>query len=314
MRSIIHQWDTSSAYTYGYLIAPISVYLIWQERHALQPFVIRPQASGLVVIVAFAVLWTVADITDINIGRHLALVGMMQGLCLTVLGWPHYKKMAFPLNYLWLMVPAGEALLYPLQVIAHSGSVSLLQLSGIPVFAEDLLIQVPQGNFLVEPGCAGLNFVLAGFALALVYGRVMYRSTAATVVCVVIAVTAAVVANVGRIFLIIALTEWTDRRIGLADDHLLFGWGVFAVVMLALMWMGLRYAKPTMPASQTKLSPEPPQLLIRCAIAMVAAVGIAASMQMLRHTIDEAAVLRAVAPYVPQAILPPSDDTAIRGN
>jgi EpsI family protein len=58
-----------------------------------------------------------------------------------------------------------------------------------------------------------------------------------------------IVTNIVRIYLIIALTEWTDKRIGLADDHLLFGWGVFCVVMLVLMWFGAKAEQPGLTAN-----------------------------------------------------------------
>ncbi len=244
--SALHLWETSSAYNYGYLIAPIAAYLIWEERRSLRAVMRRPSVLGLLLTAAFSAVWLLADKLDIDEGRHFALVGMVQGLFLSVLGTAVYRKLSFPLNYLWLMVPTGAFLLAPLQWIAHAGAVLLLQASGIPVFADGLIIEVPQGRFMVETGCAGLNFLLSAFALSLVYGKLIYRRLSTRILCVAIALVAAIVANILRIYLIISLTEWTDQKIGLADDHLLFGWGFFAIVMLGLMWAGakVREANP----------------------------------------------------------------------
>ncbi|MDX2222422.1 MAG: EpsI family protein [Rhodospirillaceae bacterium] len=239
--SAVHQWNTSSAYNYGFLIAPISLYLIWSERAVLSVW--RPRASpwGIAVMTAFAAAWLVADIIGIDEGRHIAFVGMLQGLFLAVLGWPLYRRVAFALQYLWLQVPTGEFLLEPLQKLTHWVAVWMLKLSGMPVYGEGILIQVPSGNFLVEPGCAGLNFLLASIALALLYGKLTYKRWSTRLVCLAVAVVASILANFLRVYLIVAITEWTDRRIDITDDHLFYGWVFFGIIMLAMMWFGMRY-------------------------------------------------------------------------
>jgi len=238
--SAIHLWQASSTYTYCYLIIPISGYLIWEDRAVLARMAAKPSGIGIIVVGVFSAAWLLADLLGIDEGRQIAFVGMTQGLVLGVLGTAIYRKIIFPLNYLWLLVPTGEFLLAPLQTLAHAGAVVMLQLSGIPVFAEGILIQVPQGNFLVEPGCAGLNFLLSSLALSLVYGRLIYTRLSERILCVVVALGVSVIANIVRIYLIIALTEWTNQRLDIADDHLLYGWGFFAVIMLGLMWAGAK--------------------------------------------------------------------------
>ena len=240
----VHQWDSSSAYSYAYLIAPISLYVIWSERSRLA--VLTPDATFWCagICIAFTVAWLLANALDINEGRQIALIGMTQALFVGVLGWRVYRAMMFPLLFLFLMVPTGEFLLGPLQHLSHAGTVLMLKASGVPIYAEGISIEVPTGNFLVEPGCAGLNFILSAFALSLLYGYMFYRSWQARVLCVVAALVTAIIANIVRIYLIIALAQFTYRAVDITDDHLLWGWGFFAVIMVGLMWFGLRFAKP----------------------------------------------------------------------
>jgi len=275
-RSALHLWESSSAYTHGYLIAPISAYLVWEERNALRTMNAEPSLWGVLVIAIFSAAWLIADLLGIDQGRHLALVGMIQGMFLAALGTSIYRKIAFALNYLWLMVPAGDFLVPALQQIAHAGSVVLLKASAIPVFADGLLIEVPQETFLVEAGCAGLNFFLSALALSLVYGRLMYRTWPARIACVAVALLASVLANIVRIYLIIALTEWSEQKIGLADDHLLFGWGFFAVAMLALMWSGLRFTHPKKAPSIEPALFSPTPSFFRRGCTLAAAIAVAA--------------------------------------
>lgn len=237
----IDLWSSSSAYNYAFLIIPISAYLVWEERSRLAA--LTPQASplGLVVVFLFSISWLVADAVGVNEGRQLSLVGMIQGALLTVLGVRVFRLLLFPITYLWLLVPTGEFLVPTLQKVATVGTIWLLDLSGIPNFVEGFLIQVPTGNFLVEPGCAGLNFILSSLALSLLYGKLTYRKWRTRLICIFSALVIAVLANIVRIYLIIALTQVSDRKLNIADDHILYGWGFFAVIMLVTMWFGLKF-------------------------------------------------------------------------
>jgi exosortase A len=246
--SAVNLWNTSSAYNYGYLILPISLALLWGERRELARNLPAPTFWGAGIAAAFSAAWLLSELLDINEGRHIAFVGMIQGLALALLGWRIYRFLAFPLLYLFFLVPTGTFLLTPLQIIAHKANVVLLKASGVPVFAEDFLIQVPAGSFLVEPGCAGLNFFLVALALSLLYGRLTYASLKARVICVIAALAISILANIIRIYLIIGLAQATDRKIDITADHLLYGWGFFGVVMLAAMWAGTKVkAAPAQP-------------------------------------------------------------------
>jgi exosortase A len=264
-------WSHASAYSYAFLIAPISAFLIWRERGRLVGLSSEPTVIGLAVTAAFAVVWLAADFLWIAEGRHIALMGMIQGLLLAVLGFRVYRILAFPLLYLWLMVPTGTFLIAPLQHISHAGALALIKLSGIPVFADGMLIEVPEGRFVVEPGCSGLNFILAALSLSLLYAKLNYRSIRARVICVALALATSVVANIVRIYLIILLTQVTHRQLDIADDHLLYGWGFFGAIMLAMMWWGGRFADAdTVAAPDSPVSP----MASRSRIAAVAAAAL----------------------------------------
>ena len=102
---------------------------------------------------------------DVAEGTHFAVVGMMQALLLTALGWRVYKALLFPLLYLWLLVPTAGFLLPPLQSITTVLAVEGIRLSGIPVFAEGIVVTVPTAVYVIVAGCAGLNFLLASLAM-----------------------------------------------------------------------------------------------------------------------------------------------------
>ena len=281
-------WWGRPTYNYAFLIIPISAYLIWRKR--AEVFVETPVGSlwGTALTASFALFWLIADAADINEGRHIAFVGMVIGVLLASFGWSIFKILLFPFLYLWLLVPTGTVFLPLLQQIATFLTTEILRWLGIPVYAESFFIDVPSGRYHIEPGCAGLNFILAAAALAPLYAYLFYRSFWKRVVVVIVALVLAIVMNGVRIAGIIALAHWGGQRLNIVDDHLLYGWGFFAIVLLGAGYAGSFFAdgEPTAATknqasrSYHKVAPNPWSTLIAgvlCLLVIVATFAAARS-------------------------------------
>lgn len=253
--SAVDLWWNRSAYNHGFLIIPISLYLVWDKREALAAMTPRPDVSGLILIAGFSFAWVLARSAGINEGEHFALVGVIQGVVLAVLGRQLFLSMILPMAYLWLMVPTGTVFYPILQGAAHWLSSTMLALSGIPVYTEGFLIEVPIGLYDVAPGCSGLNFILASLALAPLYGYMMYDGMRKRLIAIAVMLGVAVLANGVRVYGIIALAEFTNKRIDIIDDHLLYGWGFFAGVLAVAGYIGSRFADPVRPLSEEARAP-----------------------------------------------------------
>ncbi|MHB1207221.1 MAG: exosortase A [Rhodospirillaceae bacterium] len=279
--SALYQWRTSSAYSHGWLIAPIALYIAWHDRARLRGLAPTPTFAGLAIIAAFACVWLAADFMSIDEGRHIALVGMIQGLLLATLGWRIARILMFPIMYLWLMVPTGTFLLAPLQHLSHAGAAWMLRATGIPTFTDGMLIEVPEGSFMVETGCAGLNFLLTALALSLVFAKVSYDGLLARILCVAVALATSILANITRIYLIIVITQFTHRKLDIASDHLVYGWCFFGIIMVAMMSLGTRLARSRPAPAFAAAPPRAPGSFGRPAFAAAAAVCLAAAAPVL---------------------------------
>ncbi|MBL4722073.1 MAG: EpsI family protein [Alphaproteobacteria bacterium] len=272
-------WYERSSYNYAFLVIPISLYLIYERRDGLVKLRPEPAWWGLLGMVAMGALWLVADAIDVSVGRHFAVVGMLQSLLLCVLGWRVYWFLLFPLMFLWLLVPTGDFLLPSLQKIAMALSVFGLELTGIPIFSEGFTVETPTGTYVVAPGCAGLNFLLAGLAFSLLYGNLQYQSRAKQIASVLVMLVVAIISNGIRIVGIIAIAHVTERELNIVDDHLLYGWGFFAIILLALIWIGARFQDPLRDYAAA-VTPSPRRRSKSpywAGVVAIAAVGIAAS-------------------------------------
>ena len=66
----------------------------------------------------------------------------------------------------------------------------------------------------------------------------------------------AIVMNGVRIAGIIALAHWGGQRLNIVDDHLLYGWGFFAIVLLGAGYTGSFFAdgEPSAPNKNARLA------------------------------------------------------------
>ena len=278
--SAIKLWWTIPTYNYAFLILPISGYLVWRKREQLRFETPTGSLWGIAVTAAFALLWLISDITDINEGRHIAFIGMALGILIACLGWRISKILSFPLLYLWLLVPTGTVFLPLLQKIATLISSSMLQWFGIPIYVEGFFIEVPSGRYHIEEGCAGLNFILASLALAPLYAYLLYRSLWKQLLAVVIALVLAITMNGVRIAGIIALAHFGGPELNIVDNHLWYGWLFFTLVIFTAGYLGSYFAdrEPEPHASSEKRElpraeplPRPWRLAIAGALSLLAA-------------------------------------------
>ncbi|MBC7908738.1 MAG: exosortase [Rhodospirillaceae bacterium] len=241
---IVNLWSVSSAYNHGFLILPLALWLIWDGRGRLQGMTPAPSSWGVAAMAGFAVLWLLAHLAGIAEGTHFALIGMVQSALLSVVGRAAYLRLLLPFSYLWLMVPTGEGLLPLLQDYTAGAASALLSAVGVPTLLEGLHIEVPSGSYFVAPGCAGLNFLLSGLAVSLAYAALIYQRPWKRVAFVAAMVAVAIGGNWLRVFLIVLVGHLTDNQADIVDDHLLWGWGGFTVLMLAVMALGNRFRDP----------------------------------------------------------------------
>jgi exosortase A len=241
--SMLDLWSRMHAFDHAFLILPVCGYLIWERRHVMAGIGPSPSIVGAILLAGFGSMWLVADAVDVVVGRQVALIGMVESLVLTVVGWRLFRAMLFPMLFLWLVVPTDLNLLPPMQRISTIVSSQVIALLGIPVFVEDVFIELPAARYWVAPGCAGLNFLLSGVALSLLYAEQMYTSWTKRVLCVAVAVIVALVANWIRIVAIILLSFYLKGQYNI-DDHYTEGWLFFALVMFLMMWLGWRFRDP----------------------------------------------------------------------
>jgi exosortase A len=247
VEAAVRIWDSSTAYNHCWLVLPVALWLAWTRLDRLRGLGPRPLPAAALLGLAPALAWFAAERLGIMEGRQLALIGMTWALFLGVLGWPAFRAMAAPLAYLIFLVPFGAFITPVLQSITARIIEFCLQLSGIPHYVDDLIIEIPAGTFWVAEACAGLRFLIAAIAFGALYAVVMFRSPGRRLIVLVLSVVVPIVANGLRAFGIVLLGHFLGSAEAAAADHVVYGWLFFSVVILLLIAAGLPFREDGQP-------------------------------------------------------------------
>jgi len=236
--SMVSIWWRSDTFAHGFVILPISAYLIWGKRRELAALTPKPMYLGLVPMLGLGLLWLLASLVDVQVIQQYSMVAMFPVVVLTLLGWRVMRTVLFPLLFLLLAVPVGEALIYPMMELTAHFTILALKLSGIPVYAEGTFITIPSGQWSVVEGCSGVRYLIASVTLGCLYAYLMYRSPMRRAIFVALSIVAPIVGNWLRAYLIVLIGHLSDMRLATGVDHIIYGWVFFGIIIGLLFFAG----------------------------------------------------------------------------
>ena len=240
-------WSRSDTFAHGFLVLPISLWLIWRDRDRLLPLQPRPSLRWLLPMALAALAWLLGDLVSVNGLTQFALVAMLVLAVPLSLGWPMTRAMLFPLLFLFFCVPVGEFLLPLLMERTADFTVAALRLSGIPVFREGLQFVIPSGNWSVVEACSGVRYLIASLMVGSLFAYLNYQSLWKRLVFVGVSIVVPIVANWVRAYMIVMLGHLSNNRIATGVDHLVYGWVFFGIVIMIMFMIGARWAEPDRP-------------------------------------------------------------------
>lgn len=241
-------WNSSETFTHGYIIAPISLWLIWQQRKALALLSPRPSWLGLLALASAVFLWLLGELAGAQVVMQYALAAMIPATVLALLGWPVVRTILFPLLFLLLAVPFGDAFIDPLMNLTADFIVAALQMTNIPVFREGNTLTLPTGVWSVVEACSGVRYLIASVTLGIIYAYLTYRSIWRRLAFVLAAIAVPIFANGARAYMIVMIGHLSGMKYAVGIDHLIYGWLFFGLVMLLLFWVGNYWREDTQAA------------------------------------------------------------------
>ena len=237
----VQVWYDDTAYGHCYFVPLIAAFLAWERRHSALAAPLRPQPWLALLAIPGGLGWFAAERLGLIEGQQLAAMTLLQIFFLATLGWARYRALAVALLYLYFMVPFGAFVTPYLQNFTAQFTHTGLDLLGIPNFTDDMLISIPEGQFLIAEACAGLRFLIASLALGALYACMIYRSPTKRVLFILASIIIPILANGFRALGIVVLGHVIGRAEAAAVDHVIYGWLFFGVVILLLIAAGLPF-------------------------------------------------------------------------
>ena len=236
--AMMHIWWRSETFAHGFLIFPITLYLVWRQADSLAKIPLQPDLRALPLLLGLAALWVVAHRVDVAVIEQYATVGMIPLLTWLILGWSLVRALAFPLLFLLLAVPMGEFLIMPMMDFTAAFTVGAVRLSGIPVFRDGMFFSLPSGEWSVVEGCSGVRYIIASVTLGMLYAYLTYVSYWRRAAFMVLAVAFPIIANGLRAYMIVMIAHFSNMKLATGVDHIIYGWVWFGLVMLVMFWLG----------------------------------------------------------------------------
>jgi exosortase A len=259
-QSMVAVWIRSDTFAHGFLVPPISGWLIWRLRSELAA--ITPTVFGwaLLPLGAGAALLWVGELLSANAVTHFGLVGALVCLVPLTLGQALARRITFPLVFLFFCVPFGEFLLPVLMEATADFAVAALEFSGVPVYREGLQFVIPSGNWSVVEACSGVRYLIASFMVGSLFAYLNYQTSWRRWTFVGFSLLMPILANWVRAYLIVMIGHLSGNTLAVGVDHLIYGWVFFGLVIMLMFWVGSRWseperASPNSPAINLSLDP-----------------------------------------------------------
>lgn len=240
---MVSLWAGSSSWRHGFLVAPIALWMIYERRQdAPNP---TPSVAATGFVFAAALLWLAGRATGIALVEQFAFVSILIAGAAAIFGTGAIRVYAFPLAFLYFMVPFGEVLIPALQTITAVSVAWMLNHAGVAATLNGFLMDTHNGAFNIAAACAGLNFLLAALMAAAVISHLWFAQWRKRIAFIATAAAAAIAANMLRVFLVIFLAGITPEEWRIASDHFVFGLAIYAAMIAILLAYGLRLADPS---------------------------------------------------------------------
>lgn len=234
-------WSRSETFTHGFVVVPISIYLLWASRRTFITLPVRVAWGVLPALLLAIAMWMIGRQTSVAALEHISVVLVLIFAIWFSLGHDTFKTVAFPAFFLLFMAPFGDFLVPSLMHYTAEFTVSALRASGVPVYQEGLHFVVPNGRWSVVEACSGIRYLIASFMVGTLYAYLNYRSLRKRLVFALVALAVPIVANWFRAYMIVMLGYLTDNTLAAGVDHLIYGWVFFGIVIMAMFWIGNRW-------------------------------------------------------------------------
>ena len=270
LQILLRHW-ADPTWQHGALAIPIAGFLVWKMRNALSQVEARPSSAGVPVMIFAALLYYAGYKAHLIYFGFGAVQLFTAGAGIWLFGWPRARACLFPwllLTFAWPLLFLEESLAFHLRLLMVACAGSVLKLIGVDVIREGTaLVSAPNpalgleaGSFFrmnIDAPCSGLRSLFALMMVSALFAYHRQRVVWKRWVLFLCSLPLAMVANMARIFLLIAASAVFGQEFAVGDAekevstfHFLSGIVVFIVALGGLELISILLKK--WPRSGTK--------------------------------------------------------------
>jgi exosortase D (VPLPA-CTERM-specific) len=228
---LIHRWDKQEEYSHGYMLPLLTLYFIWQKKNVIVQSEFSPSWWGLAIILIALIVFIVGEISALYVLTQYALIIVLLGLAMAIMGWPAVKPVVVPILLLVFAIPLPyfleASLSANLQLLSSKLGVSFIRWCQIPVFLEGNVIDLGGYKLQVVEACSGLRYLFPllslGFICAYLYEAAFWKR----VLLVLSTIPITILMNSFRIGMIGVLVDNWGIEMAEGFLHDFEGWIVF---------------------------------------------------------------------------------------
>ena len=224
------------AFTHGYLILLISLWLVFRERKHLTSSAVAPSPKAVLILLLLSALWVWLWRAAIQEGHEMLLPVIWLTAITAALGWRAGRLLAFPVGYLYFAMPIWSDINGIVQTLSAKMTGALIFLTGLPAFMQGDYVQLPGGSIEIASTCSGLHALIVGLALATLYGKITDVPLRRRWLWIAVMGALSLIVNWIRIFTVIAAAYFTEMHSSLVRQHYWLGWWLFAGAFALFLW------------------------------------------------------------------------------
>ena len=240
--SMIDIWTKDVTFYHCFLVPFIFIWLVYRKKEILFRSVVHFEPLALPVIIAVGVFVVAFQKIGINLFAHAGFIFLLQLIIIICLGRHICKILLFPILFLSFMIPFGTELIMPLQNFTAFMSVGMLKLSGVSVHYEGIHITTDRARFFVAEACAGLRFLIANIFVMCLFAHLTFKTVRSWIFFLPFMIGIPIFGNCLRAYMIMMIGHYTDGVYASGVDHLVYGWGFFAVLAFINLVIGDKIA------------------------------------------------------------------------
>ncbi|MCX6831502.1 MAG: exosortase/archaeosortase family protein [candidate division Zixibacteria bacterium] len=237
---LVSDWYHDPNYGHGFLIIPVSAWLIWKKRAVLKTIPLETGKWGLPITIASLALFILGTAGAEFFTTRVSMVGLLFGITLYMAGPRFLREIWFAFFFLLFMIPVPYIIYYaatfPLQLLGSKIAAGVLGIIGIPHLRQGNIIHLPDNYSLeVAEACSGLRSLVTLLALGALLSYLTLKTKWKAMTLFLATIPIAIAANIFRITITAIGAYGISRKIAEDFMHELSGTIVFMFSLLCLL-------------------------------------------------------------------------------